>query len=370
MLTRLLALALAIPAALSPFSPSCSSTGGSEPEAVSDSEFSRLINQLSEDPGYFWSNNYISNETSYLHVLDELHAMGLEDGAYIGVGPNQNFTYIAAVRPRLAFIVDIRRQNLIEHLIFKVLMSSSETREDYLARLLARPISSKLGAQASIADVVANIESTAPDQAFYQEQLAFILDELSRMPGLSLSQHDLDDVRLIYREFFRQGFDIKYDSWRSFFFPTLKEFVLETDLNNRYRNWLASEETFQFVRTMERENRIIPVVGDFAGDRALRRLGRLLESRQIAVSAFYVSNVEFYLFRQRKWEAFVENVKHLPTTKSSVFIRAYANLHRPHPRMVEDHITVTLVQNIHSFLRNARAGRYRNLWDVVTADEL
>ena len=118
-------------------------------------------NQLSEDSGYFWSNNYISNETSYLHVIDDLHAMGLEDGAYIGVGPNQNFTYIAAVRPRLAFIVDIRRQNLIEHLIFKVLMSSSETREDYLARLLARPISSNLGAAASIADVVANIESTA-----------------------------------------------------------------------------------------------------------------------------------------------------------------------------------------------------------------
>ena len=296
--------------------------------------------------------------------------MGLEDGAYIGVGPNQNFTYIAAVRPRLAFIVDIRRQNLIEHLIFKVLMSSSETREDYLARLLARPISSNLGAAASIADVVANIESTAPDPVFYQEQLAFILDELSRMPGLSLSRQDLDDVRLIYREFFRQGFDIKYDSWRSFFFPSLKEFVLETDLNGRYRNWLASEETFQYVRTMERENRIIPVVGDFAGDQALRRLGRLLESRRIAVSAFYVSNVEFYLFRQRKWEAFVENVKHLPTTESSVFIRAYANLHRPHPRMVEDHITVTLVQSIHSFLRNARAGRYRNLWDVVTGDEL
>ena len=218
MLIRLLVLTLAIPAALSWFSQSCSSAGGSEPEVVSDSEFSRLVNQLSEDPGYFWSNNYISNETSYLHVIDDLHAIGVKDGAYIGVGPNQNFTYIAAIRPRLAFIVDIRRHNLIEHLIFKVLISSSETREDYLARLLARPISKKLGAAASIADVVTNIESTAPDQEFYREQLAFILDELSRLPDLSLSQQDLDDVRLIYREFFRQGFDIKYDSWRSFFF--------------------------------------------------------------------------------------------------------------------------------------------------------
>ena len=109
--------------------------------------------------------------------------------------------------------------------------------------------------------------------------------------------------------------------------------------------------------------------GDFAGEHALRRLGRLLASRELSVSAFYVSNVEFYLFRQRKWTTFVANVGELPISDDSVFIRAYATLHRPHPRMVDDHITVTLVQNMRSFLRHARAGRYRNLWDVVTADE-
>jgi hypothetical protein len=120
---------------------------------------------------------------------------------------------------------------------------------------------------------------------------------------------------------------------------------------------------------MHRENRIIPVVGDFAGELAFKRLGRVLESRGSTVSAFYVSNVEFYLFRQRKWDDFVENVRELPTNEKSVFIRAYANLHRPHPRMVDDHITVSLVQNIHSFLRNARDGRYKTLWDVVTIED-
>ena len=79
--------------------------------------------------------------------------------------------------------------------------------------------------------------------------------------------------------------------------------------------------------------------------------------------------MEFYLFRQRKWPAFVDNVRELPTDEHSVFIRAYANLHRPHPKMVDDHITVSLVQNIHLFLRNAREGRYHSLWDVVTLEE-
>jgi len=213
------------------------------------------------------------------------------------------------------------------------------------------------------------VADAEPNEAYHAAQLAYVLDELFRFPELALTNADLEDLRLVFREFYRQGFDIKYDSWRSFFFPSLKEFVLETDLTGRHRNWLASEEAFSYVRRMERENRIVPVVGDFAGEHALRRVGRLLESQNLTVSTFYLSNVEFYLFRQRKWTDFVANVEHLPTDDSSVFIRAYANLHRPHPKMVGDHITVTLVQSIHSFLRNARAGRYRNLWDVVTDDE-
>jgi hypothetical protein len=94
----------------------------------------------------------------------------------------------------------------------------------------------------------------------------------------------------------------------------------------------------------------------------------MLRASGDTVSVFYVSNVEFYLFRQRTWHRFVENVRELPTDDRSSFIRAYANLHRPHPQMVDDHITVSLVQNMHAFLHNADEGRYRDLWDVVTLD--
>ena len=369
MLIRYLALALAVPAALASFDRACLSRVGGGAETIGDAEFARLAAELSEEGGYFWSNNYISNETSYQHVLEGFPPRDEPHGVYLGVGPNQNFTYIAATRPELAIIVDIRRQNMLEHLLFKILMESSDTRAEYLSRLLSRPLSRGISADASLPEIVEAVEAAPPDEAFHRAQLDYVLEELARFPDLHLTADDVQDLRLLYREFYRQGFDIKYDSWRSFFFPSLKEFMLETDLSGRNRNWLASEATFSYVRGMERENRIIPVVGDFAGQGALRRIGRYLESRGLAVSTFYLSNVEFYLFRQRKWQAFVNNVEHLPTDGSSVFIRAYANLHRPHPKMVDDHITVTLVQNIHSFLRNARAGRYRNLWDVVTADE-
>ncbi len=325
--------------------------------------------ELSEEGGYFWSNNYISNETSYLHVMDELESKSVRGGVYLGVGPNQNFTYIAAIQPELAFIVDIRRQNLLEHLLFKVLIEKSATRDEYLSRLLGRPLPAPLPANATLPEIVAAIESASPDETFFRRQMREVETELEAFPGLELTETDLEDVRQIYHEFYALGLDIKYDSWRSFFFPSLKEFLLETDLSGRHRSWLASVATYETVRTMERENRIIPIVGDFAGEQAFRRLGNFLESRNLTVSAFYLSNVEFYLFRQRKWPDFVENVRALPTDEKSVFIRAYANLHRPHPKMVGDHITVTLVQNIHAFLRNVRAGRYHTLWDVVTVED-
>ena len=352
-----------------PLSQSCVSTGGSEPESITPAEFSRLTNQISEDAGYFWSNNYISNETSYLHVLDELATLPLEGGAYIGVGPNQNFTYIAAIRPDLAFIVDIRRQNLLEHLLFKVLIQKSESREDYLSRLLGRPLGVRFSASTPLPEIVTAVEAAPPDKSYFLEQLSQVEVHLRGIPELALTEPDFEEIRQIHGEFFRQGFEIKYDSWRSFFFPSLKEFLLETDLNSRHRNWLASVEDFEYVREMQRANRIVPLVGDFAGEQALRRLGRVLASKGATVSAFYLSNVEFYLFRQRKWPAFVDNVRELPTDERSVFIRAYANLHRPHPKMVDDHITVSLVQNIHEFLRNASAGRYHSLWDVVTLED-
>src|SRR5450631_2298818 len=94
--------------------------------------FASRIAQLSERGGDFDFDNLISNEKSYLHVIPALHDGRVTGGAYIGVGPDQNFSYIARIRPAIAFIVDIRRDNLLLHLLFKACFSLSETRVDYL----------------------------------------------------------------------------------------------------------------------------------------------------------------------------------------------------------------------------------------------
>src|SRR5262245_48240744 len=84
-----------------------SATAAQAPTSLSDSAFARLSASLSEPQGYFDTDNLISNEDSYLHVIGTLKRLGVTGGVYLGVGPDQNFSYIAAVHPHIAFMIDI-----------------------------------------------------------------------------------------------------------------------------------------------------------------------------------------------------------------------------------------------------------------------
>src|SRR5918911_109398 len=132
--------------------------------ALADSTFARLVAELSEPGGYFDSDNLMSNEASYLHVLGRMRTLGVSGGAYVGVGPDQNFSYIAQVRPRIAFIIDIRRDNLLQQLIFKAAFARARNRAEYLALLFGRPMprDSQRWDGSSIEELVAWIDSTPP----------------------------------------------------------------------------------------------------------------------------------------------------------------------------------------------------------------
>jgi hypothetical protein len=108
-------------------------------ESLTPAQFAQLSRDLSESGGYFDTDNLISNEASYLHVLGRMREMGVNGGAFIGVGPDQSFSYIAQIRPRIAFMVDIRRDNLLQHLFYKALFDLSRQRIEFLCLLFGRP---------------------------------------------------------------------------------------------------------------------------------------------------------------------------------------------------------------------------------------
>src|SRR5438132_6263889 len=92
------------------------------PARINDQTFWHLVVDLSEAGGFFRSDNLVSNETTFQHVIPELRKRTRAGGVYLGVGPDQNFTYITAMRPKMAFIIDVRRQNMILHLMYKAII--------------------------------------------------------------------------------------------------------------------------------------------------------------------------------------------------------------------------------------------------------
>ena len=158
-------------------SPRSQFAGQSLPEKLSDSEFWSVINECSEPGGYFRSDNFVSNESTFQRVIPELYARTRPGGIYLGVGPDQNFTYIAAMHPKFAFIVDIRRQNLLEHLMYKALFEMSDNRADFLSKLFARPLPPRLPADTSTEKLFEIFNNEETDQALAKYQQSLGVDD-------------------------------------------------------------------------------------------------------------------------------------------------------------------------------------------------
>src|SRR4051812_12756036 len=65
------------------------------PKEISDEAFWNMVTDFSETGGYFRSDNFVSNETTFQYVIKGLKNTK-SGGVYLGVGPDQNFTYIIA----------------------------------------------------------------------------------------------------------------------------------------------------------------------------------------------------------------------------------------------------------------------------------
>ncbi len=345
------------------------------PSVATDSAFARLVERLSEPGGYFDTDNLISNEASYLHVLGTLRAMDLSGGAYLGVGPDQNFAYIAQVRPAIAFIVDIRRDNLLQHVFFKALFTGARNRIEYLCLLFGKPIPREVEVwqDRGIEELIAYIDE-APSLLDPIEAARTLIQDRARHAGLPLSDADLAAIDEIHSNFIREGLSLQFTSHGRpprFYYPTYRDLLLEKDLTGQYGAFLAREEDFQFIRAMQLEDRVVPVVGDLSGPHALAAIGQVLAEQGEYVSAFYTSNVEFYLMRRGRFDRFAENVKRLPHSERSVIIRSYFNrFSSGHPQTVPGYASTQLLQTIESLIAEHENGGYQSYWDLINKHSL
>ena len=306
--------------------PAVSNAADTLPERLSDKEFWQLTEECSEPDGYFRSDNLLSNEIWMQRVIPDLIRKTQPGGAYLGVGPEQNFTYIAALKPRIAFITDIRRGNLHTHLMYKALFELAADRADFVSRLFTRKRPDGLDAKSTVQEIFQKLQGVAAgDETAYQENLKAIHDLLVEKHKLPLSKEDLVGIEYVYHNFYLFGPGISYGSSGQSFggrgrnFVTYADLMTLTDESGNSRGYLASEENFKTVKDLEEKNFIIPVVGNFSGPKALRAVGKYLKEHNSTVAAFYLSNVEQYL--DRAWGAFCANVATLPLDEKSTFIR-------------------------------------------------
>ena len=289
------------------------------PAQLTDAEYWKMISAFSEPNGYFQYPIVTSNEMSYQDALPELMNIAKPGGAYLGVGPEQNFTYIAALQPRIAFIIDIRRDMMLEHLMYKAMFEMSADRAEFVANLFARKRPANLTADTPVAALFQAFARAPADMMLAERHLASIIAELKTRHRFPLTAGDEAGIRAIYMTFVREGVVAFSSSFRS---PGYTRLMTMTDGAGKNWSFLAAKERYDRVRVMHHKNLIVPLTGDFAGPKALRMVGQYLKDHGATVTVFYLSNVEDYI---RAWSRYTSNIDSLPVDRSSVFMRWFTS---------------------------------------------
>jgi hypothetical protein len=325
------------------------------PDRLSDADFWKLVSDISEPGGYFRIvDNFTSNENEIGGIFTRLRMGGVQGGAYLGVGPEQNLTYIAAIRPAMAFVVDIRRQAVMQHLMYKAMFEMSKDRADFISLLFSKPRPAGLEVNTPIQSIWNAFFAVRTDTEMAAKNRTLVVDRLTKTHQFKFTEEESAQLDKILDAFVDYGPSITTNSGggggggrgNALTFADLTGW--SADATGAAQSFLSTNENFQTVKSLEDRNLVIPVSGDFGGPKAIRAIGAYLSEHGTTVTAFYVSNVEQYLFMDTKENRFYENVAALPLTDGSVFIRPYA-LRQSSP--------VVPLCPIVRFIAAARAGR-------------
>ena len=336
------------------------------PAGLTDREFWQLIVSASEPDGAFEDENYVSNELGYERTMERLQQTVAPGGVFIGVGPEQNFHYLAAVRPSITFVIDIRRQNAIQHLMYKALFELATDRVDFVGRLFSRPRPAELLVDADVDAIFRAYGATAPDERLFAATLRSIEQVLMEGHGFPLDDRDRSTLAKVFAAFRDAGPQIMY-VFRGTTepHPTYAAMMSAKDESGRNWSFLASSERFEYVRVTQRQNLVVPVVGDFAGPKALKAIGEFLRSRNARVNLFYVSNVEPYLFGARRADAFYDNLLSIPFDDQALFVRAFFGSTTRECSALRPTIRTPVISSVRAVLDAHRTGALTTQCELV-----
>jgi hypothetical protein len=243
------------------------------PAKLSDADFWKLASDISEPGGYFRiADNFTSNENEVGRMFTMLRERKVTGGVYLGVGPEQNFSYIAATQPDMAFIIDIRRQAVIQHLMFKAMFEMSKDRADFVSILFskARPASfdattpvQRLGRR-SLPPTDQALATKNHDRVveYLTKTKKFTLTPMRPRSWISCSRRSCSTARASRPEWRRRRSAAAAGGGNS---DVCRSDGWSTDQNSQVQSFLSTEEHFRTVKALHDKNLIVPVSGDFGG---------------------------------------------------------------------------------------------------------
>jgi len=294
------------------------------PTQLTDQEFWKMVTDFSEPSGDYAYQNFVSNEITIQRIIPPTKRAIKPGGVFIGVGPEQNFTYVSALQSKMAFVVDIRRQDMILHLMYKALFEMSSSRAEFMMNLFSRSSPGIVSDRLNVAQAFDMFLRRPGDPALQARTAAAIKATLARH-GFRLPPEDLAKIDYIHEVFYKGGPNIAYDFMSesppsTIPYPPYLVLMNSTDATGQNWSFLATEDNYRYVREMQRRNMIVPLVGDFAGPKALRSITDYLKAHNTNVAAFYVSNVEVYL-NPMQLKTFYASVAAMPHDASSILMR-------------------------------------------------
>lgn len=344
----------------------------------------------------YTSDCFVTSERAYNEVLTRCLPTATTTGGYLGVGPCQNLTYIGALRPRIALVVDARIDNLLEHLIFKLLFERAETPLEYLALLFSRDLSCRSTTTGDehlpAADpdaLVAAFEQLPVSTVAYDENLRWLKREASsRWP---LTDEHRKRVDYLYAEFHRRQLDITSVNESALArlneIPTLRQVILARNSNGVNMHHLTHPDRFRYVKSMHLENRIVPMLGNLTSPQTTARISRHLDTIDERLDTIYLSNIEEFLLsryliddggvaaepnpaglligeHRGAYDRLVDGLEQLPTTDDALLIRFFfPGRFEAREIGVFPHLEPDL-RHLHEFLRRYRGDRLESVFQT------
>ena len=317
-------------------------------------------------------NNYlVSNEVGHQNVIPYFQQHINPRNIYIGVGPDQNYTYISIARPSFAFILDNREENQILHYLFKACFELASSRQEYLSILFSKPLKYNISLL-SLCDMVHYFSQIEGDINYFNKNWDLLYKAIQKYRQ-NISKNNIYQIHAMYEEFFEYHLLLRtrndLTSWQGWPYPNYRDFILATDQTGRSWNFLNDDLRFQWLKTMQRNNRIIPIVGDLTGGKTLRTIAEFATKKGIPISTIYISNAEQLIFQEQLFDQYMSNIKNLPKDSSGLLIRTVVNKKgQVHPEFKDGQILTTVIQKIESFIQLYEEGRYNTYWDIATLD--